>query len=90
MSCATFIPLVFERGDLPTRLDQGATDDIKMGRVFEPCRIERAVLGKPVPGFEHEPPGAVFAIGPDLVFLQHAEGLARVVRPHHVLRIELR
>src|SRR5258708_4685110 len=59
-----------------------------MGRVLEPRWVEGTVLGKPVPGFEHKPSSAVLAMGFDLVFLQHAKGLTREIRPHDLLRIE--
>ncbi len=59
-----------------------------MGRVLEPRRIERVVLGEPIPGFEHEPSRAIFAKGSALVLLKHAEGLARVIRAHDLLRVE--
>jgi hypothetical protein len=59
-----------------------------MRRVLKPRWVEGAVLGKPVPGFKDEAPGAVLTIGLDLVFLQYAEGLARVIRAHDLLRVE--
>src|SRR5208283_209583 len=41
-----------------------------------------------VPGGEHEAGGAVLAVTRDLVLLQRAEGLGRVVRPPYVGRVE--
>src|SRR5215472_1644980 len=41
-----------------------------------------------VPGGKHEAGGAVFSVARLLVVLQHAEGLGRVIRPHHIGWVE--
>ena len=43
---------------------------------------------QPIPGFENEALGAVFAEFLELIFLEHAEGFAGVVGAHQISGVE--